>query len=136
MNKKIFLFATVLASMVFANVAKAQQAPRITIEQAILTDEEVVKLKNALDTHTANELGLFPSDSLTFRQLLNNGNDVLEGGIAEDGLFVAKSKYGDSWSAFICREHGGYCLFYEITDGETYRCLGGCLTEAIKPDEK
>ena len=122
------------AGMVFIKVSKPR-APRIMIEQAELSATEINELKDVLDHHTARELKLLACDSISFRVLLNNGNAPIEGSIAEDGTFnLSESKYGDSWSAFICREHDGYCLCYEITDRQTMRSVGGYLTEAIKPE--
>lgn len=122
------------AGMVFIKVAKPRTS-RVSIEQAELSDEEINELKALLDHHSAQELKLFACDSISFRELLDNGNTPIEGGIAEDGAFnISEAKYGDSWSAFICREHGGYCLCYEVTDGKTMRTVGGYLTEALKPE--
>lgn len=122
------------AGLVFIKVAKPRP-PMVAIEQAELSNEEISELKEVLDHHTADELKLLTCDSISFRELLNNGNEPIEGSIAEDGTFeLSVNEQGDSWSAFICREHGGYCLCYEITDRQTMRSVGGYITEAIKPE--
>ena len=112
------------------------QTSKITLEPAKMSAEEIAAMKELLKKYRPAELNLTQTDSMIFMELLNNGNQELEGGIAEDGAFVRTSRYGDSWKAYILRDDKGFCLLYEVVrdNGLSARACTAVVPRKIKAE--
>ena len=113
------IFAVVLMSMMFANVAFAQ-APKNNQSNNVptpaqLTTEETAAIRAALASTPAASMGMLSADSTYFVELLDANNEPIATHVAEAGsLCGTMVEAGDSVRLYVVRTQTGFNLFCDV----------------------